>query len=89
MFSWWERCPIYPKVASSIPGQGTYLGRGFDPQSEYVQEETCIANIQGQIGSWYLGRRKNIHRGVGLFASIHAWVSHICCKPRVPLHVSA
>ena len=27
-----------PKVADLIPGQGTCLGYGFDPQSGYVQE---------------------------------------------------
>ena len=28
------------KVAGSIPGQNTYLGCGFDPQSGHVQEAT-------------------------------------------------
>ena len=35
-----EHRPIHQKVASSIPGQSTYLGRGLDPQSGYVWEAT-------------------------------------------------
>ena len=33
-----EHCPIYRKVVGLIPGQGTYLGFGFDPQSGHIQE---------------------------------------------------
>ena len=29
--SWLEPLPIHQKVAGSIPGQGAYLGCGFDP----------------------------------------------------------
>ena len=31
--SWLEPCPVDQNVAGSIPGQGTHLGCGFDPQS--------------------------------------------------------
>ena len=41
--SWLEYCPIYWKVAGSIPSQDTCLG--FDPQSGSIQEVTnqCIS----------------------------------------------
>lgn len=28
---WLEHRPMYQEVAGAIPGQGTCLGRGFDP----------------------------------------------------------
>ena len=39
-FSWLEHHPVQQKVMGSIPGQGTYLGSGFDPQVGYVWEAT-------------------------------------------------
>ena len=38
---------MHQKVASSIPGQGTYLGCRFDPPSDYVLETTnrCFSLI--------------------------------------------
>ena len=36
--SWLEHCPIHQKVVDLIPGQGTYLGCRFCPQSECVWE---------------------------------------------------
>lgn len=35
---WLERCPVHQKVASSVPGQSTYLGGMFDPRSGCLQE---------------------------------------------------
>ena len=35
--SWLKRHPIHQKVVGSIPGQGTFLGCGFDPQMGCVQ----------------------------------------------------
>ena len=37
---WLEHHPIHQKVAGSIPGQGTYLGCGFDLRSGRVWEAT-------------------------------------------------
>ena len=38
-------CPAKPNVAGSIPGQGTCLGCGFNPQLEHIQEATdpCLS----------------------------------------------
>ena len=36
--SWLERPPVHQAGAGSIPGQGTYLGFGFGPWSEHIQE---------------------------------------------------
>ena len=38
--SWLEHHPIHQKVVSSTPGEGRYLGCGFDPQEEYIWETT-------------------------------------------------
>lgn len=35
---WLECCPMNQKMAGSIPGQGTYLGSGFDGQSGHMWE---------------------------------------------------
>ena len=42
---WLEHHPISWKVASSKPGQGTYLGFRFDPQSGCIQEamDQCLS----------------------------------------------
>ena len=32
--SWLECCPVHQKVGGFIPGQGTYLGCGFNPWSQ-------------------------------------------------------
>ena len=41
---WWlsslEHCPVHQKFAVSIPGQGTYLGWGFNPWSGRMREPT-------------------------------------------------
>ena len=31
-------CPIYQKVAGLIPGQGAFVGCGFDPSLGHIQE---------------------------------------------------
>ena len=36
--SWLECCPIQQKIVGLIPGQGTYLGRRFDPGLGHVWE---------------------------------------------------
>ena len=38
--SWMEHCPVHQNVVGSIPGQGTYLGYGFNPWSGSIWEET-------------------------------------------------
>ena len=38
--SWLECCPIFQKVVSSIPSQGTYPGCGFGPWLGHVWEST-------------------------------------------------
>ena len=38
--SFLEHCPVHLKVTGSIPGQGTYLGCKFDPQSGCIWEAT-------------------------------------------------
>lgn len=38
---WLGGAPSYtPKVVGSVPCQGTYLGSGFDPWTELIQEAT-------------------------------------------------
>ena len=38
--SWLECPPVHRTVVGSIPSQGTYWVRGFDPQSRHIQEAT-------------------------------------------------
>ena len=38
--SWLEHLPIHQNFADSVPGQGTYLGCGFDPQLRCEKEAT-------------------------------------------------
>ena len=36
-----------------------------DQGTEFCQTP-CVATLQGQAGSWYLCRRRNIHRAIGM-----------------------
>ena len=38
--SWLEHHPIHQKFEGLVPGQGTYLGRGFDTRSGCMWEAT-------------------------------------------------
>ena len=38
--SWLEHHPLHQKVAGLIPGQGTYLGFGFNSQMRHIWEAT-------------------------------------------------
>ena len=43
--SWLECCPMQQKVVGSIPGEGTYLGCGFDPQSGCGQRQPIDVSL--------------------------------------------
>ena len=45
--SWLEHCPACQNVECSIPGWGTYLGCGLDPQLGHILEATnqCISHL--------------------------------------------
>ena len=45
--AWLEHHPVHQRVVNAIPGQGTYLGSRFDPQSGHVQQTTdrCFFHI--------------------------------------------
>ena len=75
--SWLECGPINRKVMSSIPGQGTYLGCGFDPPSKHMLGLQLWCPVGVRVRGNQLTFLFHIYVSVHLFLSLHSSLSRI------------